>query len=63
MWRLESPEQVSRGTCVGVVGLEHSWWGVIALRFCWPAVVAVGGSQVVISWCTRLTRVVGFVSS
>jgi hypothetical protein len=37
--------------------------GVIALGLCWPAVVGVWGSQVVISWCTWPTCVVGFVPS
>ena len=37
--------------------------GVIALGLCRPAVVGVGGSQVVISWCIRPTCVVGFESS
>jgi len=49
--------------CVRMVGLEYSWWGSLPFGSVGLPLLALGASQVEISWCTRPTYMVGFASS
>ena len=57
VWLLESPEWVRQGMCVRLVWSAVFLVGVTALGSVGLPLLAEGGSQVMISWCTWPTSV------